>query len=160
MNRLHSARQSILICLLLSAATFAAFRPDAPAYYNLALARVMQRKFDDAEQNLRQAIKLKPDWAAALNDLAWLLATAPQSELRNGPEAVRLAEHACSLEGTNEVRFWGTLDAAYAEAGRFDEAINTAEKVQRLATAANQKDLVQAAEQRLALYRKRQPFHQ
>ena len=75
-------------------------------------------------------------------------------------EAVRLAERACELEGSKEARFWGTLDAAYAEAGRFDEAISTAEKVRKLATAANQQDLVQAADKRLALYRKGQPYRQ
>ena len=58
------------------------------------------------------------------------------------------------------MRFWGTLDAAYAEAGRFEEAVNTAEKVRKLAQAANQPELAKAAEQRLALYRKAQPFRQ
>ena len=107
-----------------------------------------------------QAVKLDPNQAVALNDLAWLRATAPQAELRDGAAAVRLAERACELSGGKEARFFGTLDAAYAEAGRFDEAIRTAEKAQQLAVVAGDKEVAAAAEQRLALYRKQQPYRQ
>ena len=135
-------------------------QPDAQAHYNLALARVMQGKLKEAGIHYELAIKLKPDWPTALNDLAWIRATAPQAELRDGAEAVRLAERACGLSGGKEARFLGTLDAAYAEAGRFNEAIRTAEKTRQLAVAAGEKEVAAAAEQRLALYRKKQPFRQ
>jgi tetratricopeptide (TPR) repeat protein len=135
-------------------------RRNAQSYYNLGLARVMQGRVHEALTNYQEAVKLNPDWPTALNDLAWLLATAPRADTRNGTEAVRLAERACQLDGGKEARFWGTLDAAYAEAGRFDDAINTAEKARQLAAAANQSDLVKAAETRLGLYRNHQPFRQ
>ena len=72
--------------------------------------------------------------AEALNNLAWVLATSPKAELRNGAEAVRLAERACELTHYGEPLFIGTLAAAYAEAGRFPEAVTTAEKAEQLAT--------------------------
>jgi hypothetical protein len=78
--------------------------------------------------------------------------------LRDGPEAVRLAERACELSGGKETRYWGTLDAAYARTGKFDQAIATAEKTRQLASAAGQSELARAAESRLELYRKNQPF--
>ena len=135
-------------------------QPDAQAWYNLALARVMQGNLKEAAANYEQAVKLRPDWPIALNDLAWIRATAPQAELRDGAEAVRLAERACELTGGKEARFFGTLDAAYAEDGRFSEAITTAEKARGLALAAGDKAIAAAAEQRLTLYRKQQPFRQ
>jgi len=135
-------------------------RPDPQTFYNLALTRVMQGKAKEAVTNYDAALKLRPDWPAALNDLAWLLATHPAPDVRNGAEAVRLAQRACQLSGDSQARFWGTLDAAYAEAGRFTDAISTAEKTRRLALAAAQDQLAQAAQARMELYRKQQPFRQ
>jgi tetratricopeptide (TPR) repeat protein len=132
---------------------------DPQAWYNLALAHAMQGNLKEAAANYEQVVTMKPDWPIALNDLAWIRATAPQAELRNGIEAVRLAERACQLNGGKEARFFGTLDAAYAEAGRFAEAITTAEKARDLGLAAGDKEIAAAAEQRLALYRKQQPYH-
>jgi Flp pilus assembly protein TadD len=135
-------------------------QPDAQAWYNLALVHVMQGDLKEAAANYEQAVKLRPDWPIALNDLAWIRATAPQAELRDGIEAVRLAERACELSGSREARFFGTLDAAYAEAGRFAEAMRTAATAQQLALAVGDKETAAAAEQRLAFYRKQQPYHQ
>ena len=67
-----------------------------------------------------------------------MLATSPDDGLRNGAEAVRLAERACELTHYGQPLFMGTLATAYAEAGRFPEAVTTAEKAEQLATAAGQ----------------------
>jgi hypothetical protein len=69
-----------------------------------------------------------------------VLAASPDDELRNGAEAVRLAEHACELTHYGEPLFIGTLAAAYAESSRFPEAVTTAEKAEQLATAAGSKN--------------------
>jgi tetratricopeptide (TPR) repeat protein len=135
-------------------------QPDAQAWYNLALARVMQGNLKEAAADYEQAVKLKPDWPIVLNDLAWIRATAPRAELRDSTAAVRMAERACELSGGQEARFFGTLDAAYAEAGRFADAITTAEKTRDLALAAGDKEIATAAQQRMALYRDRQPYRQ
>ena len=90
----------------------------------------------EAVAQYREALRLNPNLAGALNNLAWVLAASPDDELRNGAEAVRLAERACELTHYGEPSFIDTLAAAYAEAGRFPEAVTTAEKAEQLATAA------------------------
>jgi len=82
-------------------------------------ALLLQGKAEEAISHYQEAIQLKPDWPEPLNDLAWLFATYPRAELRNGAQAVDLAERACKLTNFKEARFLGTLDASYAEAGRF-----------------------------------------
>ena len=63
-----------------------------------------------------------------LNNLAWILAASADPQVRNGPEAVLLAERACKLTDYKKPLLVGTLAAAYAEAGRFPEAVATARK--------------------------------
>ena len=104
------------------------------ALNNLGVALATKGQFDEAIENYRQAIQIKPNSSDALNNLAWALATSPEDGLRNGAEAVRLAEHACELTHYREPLFLGTLAAAYAEAGRFPEAVTTLEKAEQLAT--------------------------
>lgn len=135
-------------------------RPEARAHYFLAIALHTQGKVTEALPHYREAVRLAPKVPLYLNDLAWLLATHPDDRVRDGAEAVRLAESACQLSGGKEARFWGTLDAAYAEAGRFDEAVATATKARDLAQAAGQNDIAAAAEQRLQLYRQKKPYRQ
>jgi tetratricopeptide (TPR) repeat protein len=135
-------------------------QPDAPAHYNLAIGLTLNGDREGSLEHYREAVRQQPDWPVALNDLAWILATDPNPALRNGPEAVRLAEHACDLTQRQEARFLGTLDACYAEVGRFSDAIATAEKARGLALNAGQKPLADAAEGRIKLYQSSQPFRQ
>ncbi len=140
--------------------TLIRLKPDAQSYYRLALAELIAGQPEQAINHYQEAIRLKPDWPEPPNDLAWLLATSSQAKLRNGSEAVQLAERACKLTQYKEARFLGTLDAAYAEAGRFPEAITTAERAKNLALAAGDKTIADLAEERLKLYRSGVPFHQ
>jgi Flp pilus assembly protein TadD len=112
----------------------------------------------DALPHYREAVRLEPNAPLYLNDLAWALATNPDSGLRNGAEAIELAKRACQLSGGKQPQFWGTLDAAYAEAGRFDEAVATAKKTRELALATGQDDVAKRAEERLALYQAQKPY--
>ena len=123
----------------------ARLRPDAQSYYNLGRARLAQGRPREAVTNYEAAVKLRPEWAAALNDLAWILATHPQADVRDGPAAVILAERACRLSDGKETRFLATLDTAYAEAGRFAEAISAAEKTRDLAVSVGDKQAAQDA---------------
>jgi Putative Zn-dependent protease, contains TPR repeats len=134
-------------------------RPDPQSHYHLALLLLIQGKAEESIIHYKEAIRLKPDWPEPLNDLAWLLATYSRAELRDGPRAVELAERACKLTNFREARFLGTLDAAYAEAGRFTEAMTTAEQAKTLALAAGNKTIAALAEERLKLYRSGAPFH-
>ena len=54
----------------------------------------------------------------------------------------------------------GTLGAAYAEAGRFDEALATAQKACALAAAQGKDELLKTNQRLMELYRQRQPYHE
>ncbi|MEW6305429.1 MAG: tetratricopeptide repeat protein [Verrucomicrobiota bacterium] len=131
---------------------------NADAHFRLAVALADLRRAREAIRHYGLAIRLQPDSALALNGLAWLLATHPDPQLRNGPEAVRLALRACELHGRQYAVPWDTLAAAYAEGGRFQEAIEAAGRAIDMVNAAGQP--AQAAEilQRLELYRSGRPF--
>jgi tetratricopeptide (TPR) repeat protein len=137
----------------------ARLRPAGKVHYELALALDGSGQGEKAIIEYREAVRLSPTSALFLNDLAWALATNPDEKVRDNKEAVRLAEDACRLSGGTEPRFFGTLDAAYAGVGRFDEAITTANKTRDLALAAGQQQIAQKAEERLALYRAGKAYH-
>lgn len=76
-----------------------------------------------AVDQLHRLLATEPDHAEALNMLAWLRATHPRSDLRDAAEAVALAEHASRQAGLNPAGVRHTLAMAYAEAGRFEDAL-------------------------------------
>jgi protein O-mannosyl-transferase len=88
-----------------------------------------------------------------LNNLAWLRATCPGSASRKGAEAVLLAETACQLTSYERPVLIGTLAAAYAEAGRFADAVKTAEKARVLARAMGQETVAETNAKLEELYR-------
>jgi tetratricopeptide (TPR) repeat protein len=111
-----------------------------------------------------EAIRLKPDFARTynptlLNNLAWALATSPDASKRNGTRAVQLAERACDLTHYSQPIMVGTLAAAYAEAGRFDDAVATAQKARDAALALGQKEIADNNERLLELYKSGRAFH-
>lgn len=108
----------------------------------------------------RKALAQTPDDISLLNNLAWLLAANSDPALRDGPAAVRLALHASELDTTQQPIILGTLAAAYAEAGRFSEAVITAQKAIDLATVAGLKELAARNLQLLELYRAGRPYHE
>ncbi len=77
-----------------------------------------------------------------MNLLAWLLATSPDDALRDGPEAVRLAERACAAAGGQDPTFLRTLAVAYAEVGRFEPALATIERAIERARAVGRTEVV------------------
>jgi protein O-mannosyl-transferase len=135
-------------------------RPDAQAHYYLAQSLPGAGKPERAADHYREALRLRPDWPEALNNLAWMLATYPRADLRNAAEAVQAAERACELSGRREARFLGTLDAAYASASRFPEAITVAEETRRVALTTGDQAIADAAAVRLELYRAGRPYLQ
>ena len=130
------------------------------ANYHLALIHQGRKETRAAIECFRQALKAQPDWPETLNNLAWILAANPDATLRNGTEAVALAERACKLTDYKEPLLVGTLAAAYAEAGRFAEAVNFAEKARTLALAAGQKEVAQKNRELLKLYQTGRAYHE
>ena len=132
----------------------------AEAHYQLGLLQANTRKTAAALPHLQEAVRLRPDWPPPLAQLAWLLATEPEATYRNGTRSVELAERAVSLTQRKDAQLLNILAAAYAEAGRYPEAIRTAEEAIPLATTAKQAGLARAIQRNLQLYRIGQPFHQ
>jgi tetratricopeptide (TPR) repeat protein len=133
---------------------------DARLRYLYALTLASQGSAREAADQYRRALTLKPDMVEALNNLAWILAANPSDAVRNGAEAVRLAERACELTRHGEPLLLGTLAAAYAEAGRFSDAAKTAEKARSLAAEAGLKDIAEKNAELLELYRAGKPYRE
>jgi spermidine synthase len=137
----------------------ARLRPDiAMAWYGLGVALIGQGRTSEAVEQLSKAIELAPDHVEALSSLAWTLATDSDPRIRDGVRAVSLAERACDLAGDENPLLLGTLAAAYAEAGEFDKARETARKAAGLARSAGRMDWAQAIEQGLELYDQERSF--
>jgi tetratricopeptide (TPR) repeat protein len=135
--------------------------PDSmEAHYNLGNAFLQKGRMDEAIVQYQKALQIEPDNTEALNNLAWALATSPQASLRNGNKAVALAQRANQLTGGENPTILRTLATAYAEAGRFNDAMRSAQKAIELARAAGQQDLAGQINSELKLYEMGLPFHQ
>ena len=128
-------------------------------HYLLGSALLSQGKAEEALPEYGAALELDPSHPLALNDLAWLLATATDARLRDGKQAVSLGERLCRLTNYKVPQYLGTLAAAYAEAGRFDEAATTAERARELAAGGGDAALAQRNAQLLQLYRQGKAYH-
>ncbi len=95
--------------------------------------------------------------AASLRQQAWVLATGPDPSLRNGQDATALAVRAVQLSEGKDAAVWDTLAAAYAEAGKFADAVLTARRALAIAEQSRG-DLADAIRKRIALYGKELPF--
>jgi tetratricopeptide (TPR) repeat protein len=132
----------------------------ADAHYTLGNALLQIDNVDQAIVHYQQALKINPNFADAQNNLAWELATAAQASLRNGQQAIKLAQQANQLAAGQDPIVLRTLAAAYAEAGRFGDARQSAQKAMDLARAAGQTDMVEQINGELKLYAAGLPFHQ
>lgn len=136
-------------------------KPDpADEQYKVAIKLYNQGDHVGAITRYRLALQSDPDLPEALNNLAWLLATTPDASLRNGAEAVQLGEKTCALTRYRVPALVGTLAAAYAEAGRFDDAVTTVQKACALASKAGEKALLEKNQQLLELYRAHKPYRE
>ena len=130
------------------------------AELDLAKASIDNQQPVQAINHYQRVLAAATNSVAALSSLSWLRATASDPRLRNGNEAARLAERACQLTQNQAAPLVGILAAAYAEAGRFSNAVVAAEKARALALAQGQKDVASRTEQLMKLYESGQPYHQ
>jgi len=108
----------------------------------------------------RTALKLQPDNPALLSSLAWVLATWPEPAIRNGTEAVALGQRAERLTGDQDPVSLRALAAAYAETGRFDEAVASSRQALKLAALQNNADLAGLLNAEIKCYQAGFPFHE
>lgn len=131
-------------------------RVEARSALAIALTKLGDR--GGARAAYRGALERAPDDTEALNGLAWLLATSPDASDRDGPDAVRLAEQAVAQTQGQNASALDTLAAAYAEAGRFDEAIATIDKALMMLTPPLGSEEAEDFRNRRRLYAERRPF--
>jgi tetratricopeptide (TPR) repeat protein len=137
-----------------------ALKPDlVEAHYYLgASLYYSQARTQEALAHWREALRVDPNFLPAMNDAAHALAASPNASDRNGAEAVKLAERAVQLSGERNPAYLDTLAAAYAEVGRFPEAIATARKALDLAAQQHRGGLVEGLNTRIKLYERQQPY--
>lgn len=135
-------------------------RPKAETRLQLAQMLATTGRRREAVAEYRRVLALRPESVEALNNLAWMLATCWDGSVRNGDEAVRLAEQACRLTGNQDPRMLGALAAAYAEAGRFGDAVSAAQNAIHRATAAGNAQFAAINQQLLQLYLAGRPYHE
>lgn len=106
----------------------------------------------------REAIRARPDDPSLLNDTAWMLATNPNASLRNGADAVAMAQRAVQLTGGGDPVVLATLAAAYAETGRFSDAVATAHRAHTIAAGRNLTTLADLLQSGIRRFRAKSPF--
>jgi Flp pilus assembly protein TadD len=106
--------------------------PKIQTRVTIAGLRFLAHDFRGSVSEYRKVLELDPDNVESLNNLAYVLATCPDANVRNGGNAVQLSEHACRLTHFKRARLVKTLSAAYAAQGRIAEAVEANEKASRL----------------------------
>jgi len=125
---------------------------------NLGEIQARAGRIDQALATWREALALDPQLAYAANNLAWVLATHPSPRYRDGAQALALAERATALSAGQDTAVLDTLAAAYAETGRFAQAVETAQRASALARARGELAQARAIDARRAGYARQQPF--
>lgn len=132
----------------------------AEAHYELGRCLADSGQPERGIIELREAARLRPDWAEPFNALAWILAMDDHAQVRDSAEAIRLAERAAALTAREQPGILNTLAAAYAEAGRFDEATNVATQALELARKSGRTNLVAQMQFALDRYQQHRPLRQ
>jgi tetratricopeptide (TPR) repeat protein len=127
---------------------------DAAAFNNRGAAYLRIGNYTKAATDLREALRLAPGFPNPHRHLAWLQATCPQAEYRDGAAAVANATRALELAGGKPVEWCATLAAAHAEAGNFEAAVQWQAKCLDESPAQARAEI----QARLELYHARQPF--
>ena len=132
----------------------------APAHLRYGQALAAEHRYGAAKGEYEKVLELHPGHREASESLAWLLATCPDSSLRNGEEAVKLGEGVKAPGGNESPQFLDTLGAAYAEAGEFEKAVATARRALELPAVRSDPSLAEGIQTRLELYEAKTPYHE
>ena len=134
-------------------------KPDyADGHANLGNALLKKGDPRGAVAEYEKTLRIDPQDVPVLLNISRVLATCPDDKVRNGPKAVDYASQANDLTGGKDPDILDHLAAAYAEAGRFNEAVETSRRALEFATTAGDAKLVHDIQARLALYRANTPL--
>lgn len=127
-------------------------------YSSKARTCIDAHRYEDARKALESAIHSDPSDTTSMNDLAWLLATAPEPRVRNPHKAVALAQKCCGLSHWTNAYSIDTLAAAYAAAGNFGQAVRYQQLAMQALNKSERDEQLAAMQDRLKLYSNRQPY--
>jgi tetratricopeptide (TPR) repeat protein len=130
----------------------------AESHYQMAVLLAAGKQKQAAIEHLHEAVRLKPDWALALNNLAWAIATDDNCKLPEATEAVRFAERAVKLTGGKDASSLDTLSVAWARSEVFVKATDAAKMAIEIAANEHQTNLVSEIQKRIDLYNNRRPY--
>jgi tetratricopeptide (TPR) repeat protein len=130
------------------------------AVFGLGNLLLAQGKTAEALPYFRLLVRLQPDHVPALGRLAWILATHRAAEVRDGPEAVRLAARACELTASADPLILNSLAAAYAESGKFEEAARSAQRALQVAKSQGNTNLASIVQSLLESYVAKRPHRE
>src|SRR6266705_3460014 len=131
---------------------------DAGAHTSLGNALVQKGFLGEAVDHYEKALQSEPDSILPLNNLAWVMSTGPDDWLRNNEIAVELATKANQLSKESNPVFTRTLAAAYAQAGQFEKAIETARRASEQANAQGVRGLALQIQEDVDLYQRHTPL--
>lgn len=131
-----------------------------PAYVAWSVDLLVQGKYAEAQELLREGLMHRKESPLLANALAWALATAPRDADRKPDEAVRWAEFACERTDQRDPELLDTLAAAYSAAGRFPDAVRVEQEAIKLATQMGQKQSAAAYRKRLDLYTRGEAYRE
>jgi len=124
----------------------------------LGTAFVQQGRIREAIEQWREALAIQPENGNAMSNLAWVFAASPEESFRDGARAIDLANQALRLSGGKIPMIFRTLAAAYAENGRFSQAIATAQRGIELANNQGNHGLAAELQSNIALYQVGRPL--
>jgi tetratricopeptide (TPR) repeat protein len=134
-------------------------QPDNFEVHNIVgTVLVQQGRIREGVEEWQKVLAVQPDNGNAMSNLAWVFATAPDDSLRDGPQAVKLAEQALHVSGGRIPILFRTLAAAYAESGQFPQAIQTAQQGFEMANSQGNSGLATELQGNIVLYQERQPL--
>jgi tetratricopeptide (TPR) repeat protein len=124
----------------------------------LGTALIQQGHVREAIQQWQEALATQPENGNAASNLAWVFATSPEDSIRDGTRAAELGEKALRISAGKIPMIYKVLAAAYAENGRFADAIETAQRGAELATSQGNPALAAELESNIALYQSGRPL--
>jgi len=155
-SRKHSRQAAIIH----AQTTLEDFPLDVPTRNDLGVLLIQNGDVRGGIREWETSLEINPNDGNALNNLAWILATFPDDSVRNGKRAVELGEKATALPGGNAPIILRTLAAAYAEAGDFSKAIETAQRAIESADAQRNTSLAATLQHEIELYRASTPYRE
>jgi tetratricopeptide (TPR) repeat protein len=133
---------------------------NADCHTVLAIALDEKGLSAEALKHYEKALEISPQSVSALNNLAWLLAAGSDASLRNGARAIQLARQADQLSRGTNALVLRTLAAAYAEAGQFGKAIESARTAMQLGRSQGDNSLATELQQQITLYELGLPYRE